>query len=63
MYLILKDRVILGVDGFIKGPRHMGSQFRIFCFGLNIAVMWGDRDPDGNGYEIFLQLPKINEVF
>ena len=51
------------MDGFINGPRHMGSQFRIFCFGLNIAVMWGDRDPDGNGYEIFLRLLKINEVF
>ena len=63
MFLIFHNRVILGVDGFIQGPYHMGSQLRIFCFGLNFAIMWGDKDPDGNGYEFYHGLPSINEVF
>ena len=63
MYLILMNRVILGADGYMNA-RHasLGSQIRIFCFGLNIAVFWGDKDPDGNGYEFHLGLYKINEV-
>ena len=61
MYLILVDRVIFGVDGFIKDPQ-MGSQFRIFCFGLNVWIAWGDISPDGNGYNIWLGLPVISEV-
>ena len=62
MYLILVDRVIFGVDGFIRDPQ-MGSQFRLFCFGLNIWIAWGDIDPDGNGYNIWTGLPRVNEVF
>ena len=40
----------------------MGSQFRLFCFGLNIWCAWGDVDPDGNGYNIWTGLPRISEV-
>jgi len=61
MYLIFMGRVIFGVDGFIRDPQ-MGSQFRIFCFGLNIWVAWGDSYSDGNGYKIWLELPLISEV-
>ena len=61
MYLIFAGRVILGMDGFIKDPQ-MGSQFRLFCFGLNIWVAWGDSYSDGNGYKIWLELPLISEV-
>ena len=60
MYLIFKEYLILGIDGFIKGPRHMGSQFRLNCFGLNIAIMWGDKDPDGNGIEVLFGFVKYN---
>ena len=63
MFLIFHNRVILGVDGFIQGPLHMGSQLRIFCFGLNCAVSWGDIDPDGNGFDVYYGLQKVNEVF
>ena len=61
MYFILVNLVILGVDGFIRDPQ-MGSQFRVFCFGLNVWVAWGDISPDGNGYNIWLGLPVISEV-
>ena len=61
MYLILLNRVIFGVDGFIKDPQ-MGSQLRIFCFGLNIWIAWGDVNLDGNGYNIWLGWPKLSEV-
>ena len=61
MYWICQNRVILGVDGFIRDPQ-MGSQFRLFCFGLNIWIAWGDVDPDGNGYNIWTGLPRISEV-
>ena len=61
MYLILRQRVILGIDGFIKDP-DLGSQIRVFCFGLNVWVAWGDRDHDGNGYNIWTGLPPINQV-
>jgi len=53
--------VLLGLDGFIHDPA-MGSQVRVFCFGLNIWWAWGDNDPDGNGYNIWLGLSKISEV-
>ena len=53
--------MFLGLDGFIRDPQ-MGSQFRLFCFGLNVWVAWGDVDPDGNGYNIWIGLPKVNEV-
>jgi hypothetical protein len=49
------------MDGFIKDPV-MGHQVRIFCFGLNIWIAWGDQQPDGNGYKIWLGLPKVFEV-
>ena len=62
MFLIFLNRVILGVDGFINGPHQIGSQFRLFCFGLNIIVMWGDNDPDGNMIDCHLKLYNINEV-
>ena len=61
MYLIWKDQVLLGLDGFIRDTL-MGSQIRLFCFGLNIWIAWGDVDPDGNGYNIWTGLPSINEV-
>ena len=61
MYLIWKDLVLLGLDGFTRDPQ-MGSQFRLFCFGLNIWCAWGDVDPDGNGYNIWTGLPRISEV-
>jgi len=61
MYLIWKDLVLLGLDGFIR-DQQLGSQFRLFCFGLNLWVAWGDKDPDGNGYNIWLGIPKSSEV-
>ena len=61
MYFISKNRVLLGLDGFIRDPQ-MGSQFRLFCFGLNIWIAWGDQEPDGNGHKIWLGLPNVNEV-
>ena len=61
MYLIWKDLVLLGLDGFMRDPM-MGSQFRVFCFGLNIWYAWGDVDPDGNGYNIWTGIPKASEV-
>ncbi len=61
MFLIFLDRVIIGADGFIKGPRHLGSQIRVACFGLNIAIFWGDNDPDGNGYEFNLGFYHVRE--
>ena len=61
MYWICRNRVILGVDGFIHDPK-MGSQLRIFCFGLNIWIAWGDIDSDGNGFNIYTGLPSIHEV-
>ena len=61
MYLIWKDLVLLGLDGFMQDPK-MGSQFRVFCFGLNIWCAWGDVDPDGNGYNIWTGIPRISEV-
>ena len=56
MYLILRQRVILGIDGFINDPV-LGSQLRIWCFGLNMWWATGDRDNDGNGFNISLGLP------
>ena len=56
MYLILIQRVILGIDGFINDPV-LGSQLRIWFFGI---IMWwaaGDRNNDGNGISISLGLP------
>jgi len=61
MYFVWKDLVLVGLDGFIRDPQ-MGSQFRLFCFGLNIWCAWGDVDLDGNGYNIWLGIPKISEV-
>ena len=61
IYLILLNRVILGVDGFIKDPQ-MGSQFRLFCFGLNVWIAWGDIHTDGNGYKLWTGFPRISEV-
>ena len=62
MYWILIDRVILGVDGFIRGPLQMGSQLTIFCFGLNVWIAWGDIHTDGNGYKLWTGFPRISEV-
>ena len=56
MYLILRQRVILGIDGFIKDPV-LGSQLRIWFFGINIWWAVDDRDNDGNGFNISLGLP------
>ena len=56
MYLILRQRVILGIDGFINDPV-LGSQLRIWCFGLNMWWATNDRDNDGNGFKISLGLP------
>ena len=40
----------------------MGSQLRIFCFGLNVWIAWGDVCLDGNGYKIWTGFPRISEV-
>ena len=56
MYLILRQRVILGIDGFINDPV-LGSQLRIWFFGLNIWWAIDDRDNDGNGFNVSLGLP------
>ena len=56
MYLILRQRVILGIDGFINDPV-LGSQLRIWFFGVNIWCAIGDRDNDGNGFNVSLGLP------
>ena len=56
MYLILRQRVILGIDGFINDPV-LGKQIRICCFGLNMWWATGDRDIDGNGFSISLEFP------
>ena len=55
------NRVIFGVDGFMN-DQDMGYQIRLFCFGLNIAVYWGDKDPDGNGYHIYFGLQETHKV-
>ena len=56
MYLILRQRVILGIDGFINDPV-LGSQIRIWFFGINMWWATGDRDSDGNGFSISLGFP------
>ena len=56
MYLILRQHVILGIDGFINDPV-LGSQLRIWCFGLNIWWASKDINNDGNGFNISLGLP------
>ena len=61
MYFVWGNLVILGVDGFIRDPQ-MGSQFRVFCFGLNVAMSWGDIDPDGNRTSIYWGLQRVYEV-
>ena len=61
MYLILMSHVILGIDGFIKVPV-LGSQLRIWCFGLNMWWATGDRDVDGNGFNISLGFPPYWKV-
>ena len=61
MYLICRNRVILGVDGFIQ-DQILGSQIRLFCFGLNLWWANGDKDPGGNGLSLYLGLPRTNEV-
>ena len=57
MYLILMNRVILGVDGFLN-DRLLGSQFRIWFFGLCYYKAWGDEDPKGNLATFELNFPK-----
>ena len=61
MYLILMQRVILGIDGFINDPV-LGSQLRIWCFGLNMWWATNDRDNDGNGLNISLEFPPYWKV-
>ena len=61
MYLILRQRVILGIDGFINDPV-LGSQLRIWCFGLNMWWATNDRDNDGNGFNISLEFPPYWKV-
>ena len=56
MYLILRQRVILGIDGFINDPV-LGSQLRIWFFGVNIWWSKGDKDKSGDGHSISLGLP------
>ena len=56
MYLILRQRVILGIDGFINDPV-LGSQLRIWFFGINMWWATNDRDNDGNGFNVSLGLP------
>ena len=61
MYLILMQRVILGIDGFINDPV-LGSQLRIWCFGLNMWWATYDRDNDGNGLNKSLEFPPYWKV-
>ena len=61
MYLILMQRVILGIDGFINDPV-LGSQLRIWCFGLNMWWATNDGDNDGNGFNISLEFPPYWKV-
>ena len=61
MYWICHNRVILGADGFIQ-DQILGSQIRLFCFGLNLWWASGDKDSDGNGLSFHLGLPNVNEV-
>ena len=61
MYLILMNRVILGVDGFINGPQHIGSQVRVCIIWLNVIINWGDKYADGNGLQVYLKLNKMEE--
>ena len=56
MYLILRQRVILGIDGFINDPV-LGSQLRIWCFGINMCWSKGDVDKSGDEHSISLGLP------
>ena len=56
MYLILRQRVILGIDGFINDPV-LGSQLRIWFLGINIRWSRGDVDKSGDGLDISLGLP------
>ena len=56
MYLILRQRVVLGIDGFINDPV-LGSQLRIWFFGINMWWAIDDRDNDGNGFNVSLGLP------
>jgi hypothetical protein len=56
MYIVLKERMILGVDWFIRDPQ-LGSQFRIWFFGINIWWASGDVDSSGNGYTFTLGFP------
>ncbi len=61
MYLIFKRRVILGIDGFIR-DRDLGTQIRIWCFGLNMWWAFGDGDKTGNGFEIYLGFPSFYKI-
>lgn len=61
MYLILASRVLLGVDGFIN-DHILGSQVRVWIFGLNIWWSKGDKDPDGDGFEYYFGFPHINTI-
>ena len=61
MYLILMQRVILGIDGFINDPV-LGSQLRNWGFGLNMWWATNDRDNDGNGFNISLEFPPYWKV-
>ena len=61
MYLIYRNKVIFGVDGFIR-DQTLGSQIRLFCFGLNLWWANGDKDPDGNGISFYFGLPNVKEV-
>ena len=56
MYLILRQRVVLGIDGFINDPV-LGSQLRIWFFGINIWWARGDKDKAGDGLSLSFDLP------
>jgi len=61
MYLILGSKVILGLDGFIR-DQVLGTQFRLWFFGINIWYATGDKDVMGNGFALSFGLPNINQV-
>jgi len=61
MYLVINDKVILGIDAyFTKGK--LGSQVRIYLFGIMLWTAWGDHDIKGNYWKIHWGFPSINTI-
>lgn len=61
IYIVIADRVLLGMDGFFS-KINLGSQIRVFIFGISLWIAWGDPDMTGNQWSITLELPHISKV-